>query len=76
VLELVELVEKESPAGKDVFANERRFELRFPEAARELPHFIQGYDRSRQSTKAILDFLEKHFPVNAAMAQAIRELCT
>lgn len=75
VLELAELVEGEAPACKDGFANERRFELRFPEAARELPTFMQGYECSRQSARAILDFLEKHFPVNAAIAQAIRERC-
>ena len=75
VLELVELVEKESPGGRDGFANERRFEFRFPKTAQELPGFMQGYQSSRQSARAVLDFLERHFPVNAAMAQAIRELC-
>lgn len=76
VLELVELVEREAPVCRDGFANDRRFEFRFPEAARELPRFMQGYECSRASARAILDFLEQHFPVNAAMAQAIRELCT
>lgn len=75
VLELAELVEKEARVGRDGYANDRRFELRFPEAARELPNFMQGYERSRESAGAILDFLEKHFLVNAAMARAIRELC-
>jgi lincosamide nucleotidyltransferase B/F len=75
VLELVELVERESPGGRDEFANERRFEVRFPKSARELPNFMQGYESSRQSARAILDFLEKHFPINTAMARTIRELC-
>jgi hypothetical protein len=36
---------------------------------------MQGYERSPQSAQAILDFLENHFPVNPAIAQAIRALC-
>lgn len=75
VVELVELVEKEASTCRDGFASDRRFELRFPVAAHELPSFIQGYERSCPSAKAILEFLEAHFPVNAAMARAIRELC-
>jgi lincosamide nucleotidyltransferase B/F len=75
VVELAELVEKEAPIGRDDFAQDRRFELRFPEVARELPRFMQGYERSCPSARAILDFLEKRFSVNAAMAQAIRDLC-
>jgi hypothetical protein len=75
VLELAELVEKGASGGGDGFANERRFELRFPETARELPNFVQGYERSRQSARAMLDFLEEHFPVNASIARAIRERC-
>jgi hypothetical protein len=75
VVELVELVEQEAPGRRDEFANDRRFEVRFPEAARELPKFMQGYERSGPSAIAILDFLEKHFAINAAMAQAIRERC-
>jgi len=75
VLELAELVETEARVGRDGFANERRFELRFPEAARKLPDFMPGYESSRESARAILDYLEIHFPVNAAIAQAIRALC-
>ena len=75
VLELAALVESEASVGRDDFANDRRFEQRFPETARDLPNFIQGYDHSRQSAIAILGFLEKNFPVNAAMAQSIREQC-
>ena len=75
VLELAELVESEAPVGRDGFANERRFELRFPEAARQLPDFMPGYVCSRESARAILGFLEEHFPVDAVIARAIRELC-
>jgi len=75
VLELVELVEPAQLGQPDPFMRERRFEIRFPSVTRRLPEFVQGYDRSPQSALAILDFLERHFPVNPAIAQAIRNLC-
>jgi hypothetical protein len=75
VLELVAMAGKE-PDGEDVFAPERRFEQRFPETARMLPSFLQGYDRSPESALAILGYLERRYDVNPAMARAIRELCS
>ncbi len=75
VLELVAQMEKESPVSRDRFANERRFEQRYPGFTAQLPYFIQGYERSVDSAQAILDFLEAHFEVNPAMARAIRRLC-
>jgi hypothetical protein len=35
---------------------------------------VQGYDRSVESAAEILTWLEQHFDINRAMAQAIREL--
>jgi hypothetical protein len=35
---------------------------------------MQGYDRNVASALAILDFLEQHFVVNAALRQGIAEL--
>jgi hypothetical protein len=75
VLELAAHIEQERAAHKDAFVLERRFEQRFPDVAQAMPSFVQGYERSRESAAAILDFLEKHFGVNAAMAEAIRGLC-
>jgi hypothetical protein len=74
ILELAKLIEDESGTRKDAFANERRLEQRFPQIARELPDFAQGYERSCESAQAILEFLERHFEVNQAMANAIRQL--
>jgi lincosamide nucleotidyltransferase B/F len=76
VLELAAMVEQEQPFFKDGFVNERRFEQRFPNTAALLPQFVQGYDRTPQSALAILEFLEKHFDVNKAIAAEIRALCT
>jgi len=74
VLELVPLLEAAAGGAVDAFSGERRFEQRYPFAARRLSGFIQGYDRSPQSAAAVLDFLEEHFEVNGAMARAIRAL--
>ncbi len=75
VLELVALVEKGNSVSRDHFANERRFEQRYPGFAEQLPDFIQGYEHSIESAQAILAFLEGHFEVNPAMSKAIRRLC-
>lgn len=75
---VVELIEREEPGeekGRDPFALERRFEQRHPQAAGRLADFIQGYQRSRESARAILDYLEAHYEVNPAVAKRIRELC-
>lgn len=74
ILELAALVESEKGLQKDQFSNERRFEQRFPKIAQELPLFDQGYERSCESAQAILEFLERHFDVNQAMAAAIHQL--
>lgn len=74
ILELAPLVEPETPSLRDPFSGERRFEQRFPKVAAELPRFNQGYERSPESALAILEFLERHFEVNPAMAAAIRNL--
>lgn len=75
LLELVEVVEPVQTATRDLFANERRFEQRYPDTAKELTLWAQGYDKNCESALAILSFLEKHFEINTAMADAIREFC-
>lgn len=75
VLDLAAQIESEQPAFRDLFASERRFEVRFPGLARALPQFIQGYGRTPESAAAILAFLEQHFAVNPTLAAAIRRLC-
>jgi lincosamide nucleotidyltransferase B/F len=75
IMDLAERIWPEQPAWKDQFSNERRIEQRFPELAKQLPGFVQGYDRNIESAQAILAFFERHFAVNPALAQAIRALC-
>lgn len=74
IIALARQVEAGQPVFEDPFSGERRFESRFPGIARELPDFIQGYERSCESALAILAFMEAHFQVNQAMADAIRTL--
>lgn len=74
ILNMAGEVEQARPALTDPFNVERRFEQRFPDVASQLPVFVQGYDRSRESALAILSFLEAHFEVNKALAARIREL--
>jgi len=75
ILELSATIKRPQPGHEDVFVPERRFEQRFPDIAVHLPQFIQGYERSCESARAILAFLDAHFEVNAAMRTAILNLC-
>ena len=75
LLELADFIEPGEDISRDPFAGERRFEACHPAMAREMLAWLQGYERNRESALAILSFLERHFEVNKAMADAIRELC-
>ncbi len=74
VLALAARLEQATAAHPDRFVVERRYEQRFPGMAAQLPTMLQGYDRSCASALAILEFLERYFAVNPAMAQTIRTL--
>jgi len=73
--ELIAITQGEQAAARDPFANERRFESRFPEWASELGPLMQGYAASRDSALAVLALLEVRFHADRAMAEAIRALC-
>lgn len=76
---LLELAERAEPPAatslRDPFALERRYEQRNPGTAPALPSFAQGYERSIESARAILEFLDARFEINPAMRRAILELC-
>lgn len=72
VVELAELIEQATEVSADPFSAERRFEQRYPGVARSLPDFVQGYEKTPESALAILEFLERRFDVNAAMAAEVR----
>lgn len=75
-LALAMTLETAMPAAPDPFTLERRYEQRFPQAARRLPDFVQGYAFNCESALAVLDFLQERFPVNPALGARIRELCS
>ncbi len=75
VIELCEIIEKETPFFKDGFVRERRFEKGFPETSKFFPKFIQGYDKNKESATAILKFLCSNFSVNDSMRTVIEKLC-
>ncbi|CAM2064516.1 hypothetical protein SCOR_04045 [Sulfidibacter corallicola] len=75
VIDLIECTEAATNAPRDPFNADRRLELRFPALAAHLPAFLQGYDRNRESALAILSFLERRFPIEVGISQALRRLC-
>jgi lincosamide nucleotidyltransferase len=75
VLELSADIEQPTHTSRDRYVPERRYEQRFPKIEPRLSSFIQGYERSNASARAILEFLDGHFPVNVAIKQRILELC-
>jgi hypothetical protein len=75
LIELYEHSVEKSPLDRDPFSNERRLEQRYPELALILPNFIQGYERTPESAREILNYLSDKFPVCKEMRAAILELC-
>jgi predicted nucleotidyltransferase len=74
VLELAPHLEAPQAVAPDRHGGERRFELRFPQTAQALPGFLQGYDRTPQSARALLDFVAARFPVEPLLYGWIEEL--
>lgn len=58
----------------DPFGIDRRIEFRFQEASAILSKIRQGTIRNVASASEALCFLQSHFPINQAMAEAIRQL--
>ncbi|HEY5742309.1 MAG TPA: hypothetical protein VIS99_07190 [Terrimicrobiaceae bacterium] len=74
VLELIEEIEPHTMISPDDFAPERRFEQRQSSVAELLPSFMQGYERSLQSARSILEFLDTRFEVNQFLKHALLDL--
>jgi hypothetical protein len=74
ILDLSALLKAEQAADEDIFDKSRRIEIRVPALAGVLPDFIQGYDKTPESAKAILEYLEANYEVNRVMADCIRDL--
>jgi len=78
---LVRLIELHEVSGgrklrdRDPFSNERRFETRYPEFSIRLSKFIQGYERTPESAREILNYLNEKYSISDAMRLAILDLC-
>lgn len=75
ILELSERIEPATSSSRDAFVLERRYEQRHPAIAKALPAFSQGYERSVESARAVLNFVESHFEINRFLKRAILDLC-
>jgi len=72
---LLQLAERRAQGGnRDPFALERRVEQRHPALRGSLAACVQGYAASPASALAILDWLQAHCTVPAAVAAHIRRL--
>jgi hypothetical protein len=40
-----------------------------------LPDLLQGYERNRESARAAIQFLDKHFEINQAMKALLLNWC-
>ncbi len=75
VVELSARLETAQAGYADSFSPERRYEQRFPQIAQAMPQFMQGYDATPASARAILAFLAQHFEINPPLKQTILDLC-
>ncbi len=75
LIELYEASDRRNSTDRDPFSNERRFEKRYPEFALMLPKFIQGYGRTQESAREIVNYLNARYKVNAEMRRVLLELC-
>ncbi|MCX7774137.1 MAG: hypothetical protein N2376_13605 [Clostridia bacterium] len=75
VLELIAKIESPSDVKKDVFDLPRRFEQRYPIHSPELSKIVLGYNDIVKSARNMLEFLDSHFVINAAIKNKILDLC-
>jgi hypothetical protein len=76
VVEWVAMTQPAAGGAPDLFNPERRIEQRYPQIAHHLPQFVQGYDRSRESAAAILDFVAARTAIPPALHDRILALST
>ena len=72
--ELINLEKTSKSNFIDIFNSNRRFEKGYPNDAKQLPYFLQGYERISESAQALLEYLDKHYPLNTFIKEKIRNL--
>jgi hypothetical protein len=73
LMELEEFTGKMS-SGRDTFAIERRAEMRFPQLKDSLPRFVQGYDRTPESARAVLEYVSSRHALNQHLVSVVQQL--
>jgi hypothetical protein len=74
LIRVLHLIEESQNNQQDKFNQDRRIEQCYPVFSKNLPDFVQGYNRNRESAIKILEFMEKIYDVNKKMAAEIRNL--
>lgn len=74
VLDLISLLEQNEQDYPDIFDNGRRIESRYPKYISQLNKFVQGYDKTPESARSILDFIDGNYEVNKCIKSKILEL--
>jgi hypothetical protein len=74
LISVLDLLGRARATRQDPFALERAVERRLDASVLPLHALVPGYDRNRDAALAILGELERVVPVDARMAQAIRDL--
>jgi hypothetical protein len=74
---LLELIERSTPAATgftDPYDRLRRFEVRFPGAAKLLPSLLGGYEATPRAARAFVEWLSFTGPVNEALRAQVLAL--
>ncbi len=74
ILSIVHHFEEASVIHEDVFGLERRFEKHYPIFKEELHQMLSGYDRIEQSAFAMLNYLDRIYPINSRLKSEIKSL--
>jgi hypothetical protein len=65
---------KQEDVEVDQYVAERRIEFRVKQSDQLINKMIQGYDKNKESAKAILDFVSSHYEVNQDLKKRILDL--
>jgi hypothetical protein len=74
IIELLPKLEQGKEIISDIFNRDRRIENKYPKTSVRFCEFIQGYDRTPESAKAMLEFLDQYFEINKYIKDKIIEL--
>jgi hypothetical protein len=74
IIDLLPKIEQGKEIIADIFNRDRRIENKYPKTSVKFCEFIQGYDKTPESAKAMLEFLEQNFEINKYIKEKIIRL--